>query len=87
VDTTEQRQEDCRYAVLTALNNRAAGAHTAEALRSVYLTQYDFQLIEIKDALAMLLSADLVRLIENPPPSMGRSWQITFTGSKSLIRH
>ena len=79
----ELRRDDCRFAVLKVLNDRQSGAHTEEAIQSLYLRNYDFSLTEVKEALVLMETGGLVKKINNPPPSFGHAWQVTMEGSRS----
>jgi len=69
--------------VLKALNDRQSGAHTEEAIQSLYLRNYDFTLDEVKEALALMETGGLVKKINKSAPSFGHAWQITLEGSRS----
>ena len=86
MDATDIRREDCRFAVLRALDARASGAHDAETLRSVYMRNHDFTQAEVLDALALMQTAELVRSVDRGAPSFGFGWQITLEGSKAYAR-
>lgn len=86
MDATEQRREDCRFAVLKALHDRQSGAHNAGTLRTVYMRNHDFTEGDVAEALTLMETAGLVRKINNPAPSFGVSWQITLEGSAAYVR-
>lgn len=86
MDATDIRREDCRFAVLQALDARAAGAHEASTLRTVYMRGTNFTQAEVDEALALLASAKLVDKIERPAPAFGYAWQITLEGSRAYAQ-
>jgi hypothetical protein len=85
MDAPTLRAEDCRFAILKALAQRAEGAHTAEAVKSVYLTHYDFTQQEVNAALALLETGELVRKIKDASGLRTQStWQITLKGNAEV---
>jgi len=74
------RIDDCRLEVLNALYHRRTGAHAAETLRSVYLSNRDYSLEEVKTALSDM---ERLHLVESATVGMTGSevvWQITGAG-------
>jgi hypothetical protein len=86
MDATDQRAEDCRFAVLKALKDRPRGAHEADPLRTIYMRAHDFTADEVSDALALLESGGFVRKIERPAPAVGCAWQVTMGGVQAYVR-
>ena len=73
------RQEDCRLAILYALYDRKAGAHSATTIHQLYLQRFDFSADEVNDAIAVLLSMDLIKS-EREAIGASLSYQITGAG-------
>jgi hypothetical protein len=76
------RAEDCRFAILRALAARAEGAHTAEAIRTVYMRYHDYSAQEVGQALALLATGGLVlQVVDDTGLRGGVRWQITLKGN------
>ncbi len=86
MDVTLLRAEDCRFAVLKALCDRAEGAHSAESLRTIYMRGHDFSQTEVDAALNLLATSELVIRLDNPSPSVGHRWQGTMKGLQAYAR-
>ena len=85
MDAPLLRAEDCRFAVLKTLADRAAGAHTAIALCTVYMTRFDFSQHEVNAALALLETGGLVRKYRDESGLRTEAtWQITLKGNAAL---
>lgn len=74
------RLEDIRLDVLTQLYHRRRGAHSAETLRTVYLSNRDYSLEEVKTALADLERLHLVESAFEGIAGTQLVWRITADG-------
>lgn len=76
------RIDDCRHAVLNALYLRRQGAHTAETIRTVFLSTHDFSLAEVKVALRDLERLHYAESADAGMTGAEQVWQITGDGLK-----
>ncbi len=80
MNDTQIRIDDCRHAVLNALYLRRQGAHTAETIRTVFLSTHDFSLDEVKTALADLERLHYVESADAGMTGAETVWQISGDG-------
>ncbi len=76
------RIDDCRHAVLNALYLRRQGSHSAETIRTVFLSSHDFELSEVKTALVDMERLHYVESADAGMTGAEQVWQISGDGLK-----
>lgn len=74
------RSDDIRQDVLNALYLRRKGAHSADTIRTVFLSSRDYTLDEVKTALSDLERLHLVEHVFEGLAESVKVWQITGAG-------
>ena len=78
------RIDDCRTEVLRSLYHRRLGAHSADTIRSVFLSNRDYGLNEVKTALKDLQRLHYVEAADDGMTGAQEVWQITGDGLKFI---
>jgi len=76
------RLDDCRHAVLNALYLRRQGSHSAETIRTVFLSTHGFDLDEVQVALRDLERLHYVESADAGMTGAETVWQISGDGLK-----